>query len=58
MKLTLGRKLGLGFGVVLSLMIFSAVMTYLRSVEIRRVEDTTVELRFPAIESLESCSGI
>ena len=50
MKLTLGRKLGLGFGVVLSLMIFSAVMTYLRSVEIRRVEDTTVELRFPAIE--------
>jgi len=50
MKLTLGKKLGLGFGVVLALMVFSAVMTYLKSTDIRRTEDATVELRFPAIE--------
>jgi len=50
MRLTLGRKLGLGFGVILALMVFSAVMNYLRSTDIRKTEDATVELRFPAIE--------
>jgi methyl-accepting chemotaxis protein len=51
MKLTLGRKLGLGFGVVLSLMVFSGVMTYLRSADIKQQQDATVELRFPALET-------
>lgn len=30
MKLTLGKKLGLGFGVILALMVFSFAMSYLR----------------------------
>jgi methyl-accepting chemotaxis protein len=51
MRLTIGRKLGLGFGVILALMVFSAVMTYLRSADIRRQQDATVELRFPALET-------
>jgi methyl-accepting chemotaxis protein len=50
MKLTLGKKLGLGFGVILGLMVFSAVVNYFRTADIRRSEDTTIEMRFPAIE--------
>ncbi len=50
MKLTLGRKLGLGFGVILALMVFSAVMNYLKLAGIKQSQDATVELRFPAIE--------
>jgi methyl-accepting chemotaxis protein len=50
MKLTLGKKLGLGFGVILALMVFSAAMNYVRSTNIRKSEDAAIELRFPAIE--------
>ncbi len=50
MKLTLGKKLGLGFGVILALMVFSAAMNYVRSTNIRQSEDGAIELRFPAIE--------
>ena len=31
MRFTLGRKLGLGFGVIVALMVFNAAMTYLKS---------------------------
>jgi methyl-accepting chemotaxis protein len=50
MKLTLGKKLGVGFGVILALMVFSAAMSYLKSADIRQVQDTTLELRFPSVE--------
>jgi methyl-accepting chemotaxis protein len=50
MKLTLGKKLGLGFGAILALMVFSAATTYLKSTDIRESQDATVGLRFPAIE--------
>ena len=49
MRLTLGRKLGLGFGVILSLMIFSAVVNRAKSADIRQTEDSMLELRFPAV---------
>jgi methyl-accepting chemotaxis protein len=51
MKLTLGQKLGLGFGALLALMVFSAATTYLKSTDIRESQDATVALRFPAIEN-------
>ncbi len=50
MRLTLGRKLGFGFGTILTLMVFSAAMNYVRSANIRESEDAAIELRFPAIE--------
>ncbi len=39
MRLTLGRKLGLGFGVVLFLMLLSAVMTYVKTNAMRQKQD-------------------
>ncbi len=51
MKLTLGKKLGLGFGVILVLMAFSSAMAYLKSSDIKQSEDTTFELRFPSLEA-------
>jgi methyl-accepting chemotaxis protein len=39
MKLTLGKKLGLGFGVVLALMLLSAVLTYMKVDAIRDQQD-------------------
>jgi len=50
MKLTTGKKLGLGFGIVLALMVFSSVMVYFKSANIKRSQDLTLELRFPSLE--------
>jgi len=51
MKLTLGKKLGLGFGVILALMVFSATMAYLKSADIRQSQDMTLGLRVPSLET-------
>ncbi|MFZ3264895.1 MAG: methyl-accepting chemotaxis protein [Terriglobales bacterium] len=47
MKLTLGKKLGLGFGCVLALMVVSSTVTYLKSSDIRQNERFTFEVRIP-----------
>ncbi len=39
LRLTLGRQLGLGFGIVLSLMVMSAVLTYLKLDAMREKQD-------------------
>ena len=39
MKLTLGKKLGLGFGVILALMVLSAVLTYSKASAIKETQD-------------------
>ena len=49
MKLSTGKKLGLGFGIVLALMVFSSVMTYVKSANIKRSQDVTVDVRFPSL---------
>ena len=49
MKLTLGKKLGLGFGVILALMVFSATMSYLKSADIKESQDVTFDLRIPTL---------
>src|SRR5258708_8442514 len=51
MKLTLAKKLGLGFAVILALMVFTATMSYLKSDNIRESQDVTFELRFPSLEA-------
>ncbi|MGB6679224.1 MAG: methyl-accepting chemotaxis protein [Terriglobales bacterium] len=51
MKVTLGKKFGLGFGVILALMIFSAAVAYQKSANIRKSQDATFELRFPSFEA-------
>jgi methyl-accepting chemotaxis protein len=52
MKFTLGKKLGLGFGVVLVLMTVSAVLTYLKSTEIRSIEHFILLNRVPSIQAV------
>ncbi|HKN17358.1 MAG TPA: methyl-accepting chemotaxis protein [Candidatus Sulfotelmatobacter sp.] len=50
MKLTLGKKLGLGFGVILSLMVFSATVAHLKSGKIMRSQDAAFEVRVPSLK--------
>jgi len=51
MKLTLGKKLGLGFGVILSLMVFSATAAYLKAGKIKRSQDAAFEVRMPSLKA-------
>jgi methyl-accepting chemotaxis protein len=51
MKLTIGKKLGLGFGVILCLMIINSTMSYVKSSAIRKSQDVTFELRYPTLET-------
>jgi methyl-accepting chemotaxis protein len=54
MRVTLGKKLGFGFGVILALMVFSAAMAYLQAASIRQSQNATFELRFPSIKASRS----
>jgi methyl-accepting chemotaxis protein len=51
MRLTLGRKLGLSFGVILALMIVSAAMSYTRVQEVQAVEGTLIGVRVPELDA-------
>jgi methyl-accepting chemotaxis protein len=51
MKLTLGKKLGLGFGVILVLMAFSTVMSYVKLTDVKQTQDLIVNMRFPTLET-------
>jgi len=50
MKLTLGKKLGLGFGAILALMVLSAVMSYFKSADIKRTQDAVLDVRVPSLD--------
>jgi methyl-accepting chemotaxis protein len=52
MKVTLGKKLGLGFGVILVLMMVSAVLCYVQSTEIKAIEHFILSSRVPSIRTL------
>ena len=54
MKLTLGKKLGLGFGVILALMVLSTVMTYWKVADIKQSQDNVFSLSFPSVETAAS----
>ncbi len=49
MKLTLGKKLGLGFGVILALMVLSAVMSYVKLADVKQDQDAAFERRVPTL---------
>ncbi len=54
MKLTLGKKLGLGFGVILALMVLSTVMTYWKVANNKQSQDNVFSLSFPSVETATS----
>jgi methyl-accepting chemotaxis protein len=51
MKLTLGKKLGLGFGAILALMLFSTIVAYIKSADIRETQDLAFERSYPTLET-------
>jgi len=51
MKLTLGAKLGLGFGVVLALMILSAGLSYFKSQAIKESSERITRVRIPTLDA-------
>jgi methyl-accepting chemotaxis protein len=51
MKLTLGKKLGLGFGVILALMVLSAVLTYSKASAIKETQTTITSMRTPTVDA-------
>jgi methyl-accepting chemotaxis protein len=57
MKLTLGKKLGLGFGVILALMVLSAVLTYSKASAIKATQTSITEVRVPTIGALKDLLG-
>ena len=51
MEFTLEKKLGLGFGVILLLMVFSAGMTYFKLSESRQSQDRALNIRVPSLDA-------
>ena len=54
MKLTLGKKLGAGFGIVLVLMAVTALTTYQKLGDIRQNVDRMTEVRVPTVRGLDA----
>jgi methyl-accepting chemotaxis protein len=50
-KLTLGKKLGFGFGAILALMIASALVSYVRIVELRTIQTRLLTVRLPSLDA-------
>jgi len=53
MKLTLGKKLALGFGVILALMVLSTVLTYVKAGAMKETQDRETTVRMPTISALK-----
>jgi methyl-accepting chemotaxis protein len=54
MKLTLGKKLGLGFETILALMAFSSAMSYIKSASIKQTQDIMLDVRVPSLETTQA----
>ena len=52
MKLTLGKKLGLGFGAILTLMVVSTFLSYLRVNEADRIQTVLLSNRVPTLDAV------
>ncbi len=50
-KLTLGKKLGLGFGTILTLMVSSAIFIYSKASALRETQTIVTEVRVPTVEA-------
>jgi len=57
MKLTLGKKLGLGFGLVLFLMLLSTTLAYFKASSVAAVSEKTAKVRTPTVISLKELNG-
>ncbi len=53
MKLTLGRKLGLGFGAILALTVLSVALTYSKASAIKSTQEIITSVRVPSIGALK-----
>jgi methyl-accepting chemotaxis protein len=53
-KLTLGRKLGLGFGTILGLMLLTAVLSSVKLADIKQQQDQILQTRAPSIKAAVS----
>jgi methyl-accepting chemotaxis protein len=51
LRMTIGKKLGFGFGTILLLMVGSAINTYHSSTRIRQVQDRVIDLRIPTVRA-------
>jgi methyl-accepting chemotaxis protein len=51
MRLTVGRKVGLGFAVILALMLIATVTSYIKLLNVRQVQGTVLETRVPTIQA-------
>jgi len=51
MRFTLGRKLGFGFGAILALMTISAILMYLKSSEVNRIQTSMIQVGMPSLET-------
>jgi methyl-accepting chemotaxis protein len=51
MRLTLGRKLGLGFGVILGLIVVDTTLTYLQANAIKMHQDRAMGVSMPTLET-------
>ena len=52
MKLTTGKKLGLGFGIVLALMIVSAVLTSIKAGALKQGQNRVMAVRVPTVRAI------
>jgi methyl-accepting chemotaxis protein len=52
MKHTLGKKLGLGFGVILALTVLSAMLAYLKASAMKEMQDSATAVHMPTIKAL------
>ncbi|MGA8493821.1 MAG: methyl-accepting chemotaxis protein [Terriglobales bacterium] len=52
MKLTTGKKVGLGFGIVLALMILSAMLTSIKAGALKQGQNRVMALRVPTIRAI------
>jgi hypothetical protein len=53
MKLTLGKKLAVGVGAILALMVLSALLTYLKAGSIKETQNRAMAVRVPTIGALK-----
>src|SRR5271168_2667531 len=51
MRITLGKKLGLSFGVILALMVLSTVLTYQEETSIKETQDRAMNSIFPSVQA-------
>ena len=51
MRLTLGRKLGMSFGVILALMVVSSLMSYVKVKSSQAIQETLINVRVPTLDN-------